>query len=347
VSEETTSNNRSWIIQWVIGIALTGIAVFILSRVIRWEELILAFSSISLPTLLTIFVIYLVALFARAWCWQTLLQRKVSLGRAFLVLNEGYFLNNILPLRLGEIGMAFLMGRRTGAGTLSVFSTIVMERAFDMAYAAGLLLIALPYVLKMDWARPLALIVLALIILGIFSLYLAARHRERLEKVLIRWGDKSKIIQRWVLPSIHNILDGFSVLTRFDLFLMALGALGISWVLAVLRDYIVLHALVPTAPLWWAVLSISASNLGGALPSMAASLGTFEGAATGALTLAGASPEVGLAYALVIHIVHLVFSSIVGAIGISQEGKSLGSLISELRRGSKAGQNPADEPGKL
>jgi uncharacterized protein (TIRG00374 family) len=323
--------NRSWLLQWLIGIFLTALAVFLLSRVIRFQDLKAAFTSISLVNLLMAALVYLVSMFVRAWCWQTLLQRRVSLGRAYLVLNEGYFLNNILPFRLGELGRAYLMGRRTGTGTLNVLPTVIVERSYDLAYAACMLLISLPFFLKMDWARPLALIVLGLIVGGLFALYLAARNRIALEGWLAARSEKIGFIKRWVLPSFHNVLDGFAVLTRFDLFLISLGALGVSWGMAVIRDLILLRSLVPTAPYWWATLAIGASNLGGALPSMAASLGTFEGAATGALSLAGATPEVGLAYALVLHGIHLVFTTVVGFTGITQEGESLGTLVQKLR----------------
>jgi len=70
------------------------------------------------------------------------LQRKVTVWRAGLGLAEGYFINNILPLRLGEIGRSFLMGRRTGLGTLGVLSTVVIERFYDLAFAAIMLLTA-------------------------------------------------------------------------------------------------------------------------------------------------------------------------------------------------------------
>jgi uncharacterized protein (TIRG00374 family) len=325
-------NNRGLFLQWGLGFLLTGVAVFFLTRVISWEELKAAFVAVPLSSLVICVAIYLFSMGLRALAWQTLLQRRVSLGRAWLVMCEGYFLNNILPLRLGEIGRAFLMGRRTGMGMLNVLPTIVVERAYDLAFAAALLLSTLPFVLKMDWARPLAILVLALIILGLFSLYLAARHRDKLEAWLGRLGERNSLVRRYVLPQLHAVLDGFAVLTRFELFAISVLALGLSWFTAIFRDWILLDSLSPNgAPFWWALLAISASNLGGALPSMAASLGTFEGAATGAMVLAGASPEVGLAYALIIHVIHLIISTILGLIGLSQEGESLGNLIAELR----------------
>lgn len=323
--------NRGWLLQWGIGIVLTAAAIFLLTRVISWDSLKSAFASISPSAVLVGVVIYLVSMGLRAWAWRTLLQNRVSLGRAWIVLCEGYFLNNILPFRLGEIGRAFLMGRRTGMGTLNTLSTIVIERAFDFAYAAALLLSSLPFALKMSWARDAAIGVLVLVVGGLVGLYLAARHRERLEAWIGGWGAKRPFIQKWVIPSLHSVLDGFSVLTRFELFAISLVALGLGWGTAVLRDWYILHSLNPAAPLWWALLAISASNLGGALPSMAASLGTFEGAATGAMVLAGATPEVGLVYAIVIHVIHLVISSILGGIGLSQEGESLKNLIADVR----------------
>ena len=328
----TANSNRGWILQWGIGIVLTGLTFFLLARAVRWEELKTVFLSIPLNVILAAIAIYLFSMAMRVWCWHTLLQRRVSFGRAWLGLNEGYFLNNILPLRLGEIGRSFLIGRRTGLGTLNVLSTVIVERAYDLAFAAAILLSTLPFVLKMEWARPAAMIILGLILVGLLGLYLAAHNRVKLEIWIAQRGARIPLVAKWVLPSLHSVLEGFSVLTRFELFAISALALGLSWGTAVFRDYMILNSLSPGAPFWWALLAISASNLGGALPSMAASLGTFEGAATGAMVLAGATPEVGLAYALVIHVIHLVFSSIFGLIGLSQEGESLSSLIADFRK---------------
>jgi len=327
----TTSKNRSWILQWLIGILFTAVAIFLLSRVVRWEEIKTAFETIKPLTFVLIIAVYLLGMLARAVAWHTLLQRRVSLLWAFLGLNEGYLLNNILPFRLGELGRSFLIGRRTGMGTINTLSTVVVERAYDLAIAAGLLLSVLPFVLKMEWARPIAYLVLAIIIAMLFALYLAARHRER----LIGWIQKRfahvGIVQRLVLPSLNSLLEGFSVLNRFELFAISLGMMLVSWGFALLRDYLVINSIVSTAPFWWVMLAISASNLGGAVPSMMASLGTFEGAATGAMVLAGAQPEVGLVYAIVIHAIHLVISSAIGAVGLMLEGQSLSKLVTDLR----------------
>jgi uncharacterized protein (TIRG00374 family) len=274
---------------------------------------------------------------SRALCWQTLLQRKVSPGRAVLALNEGYFLNNILPLRLGELGRALLLGRRSGLGTFHVLSTIVVERSYDLAIAAGILLSVLPLVFSLEVGRTrlYSAILLALIIAGLLALYLAARQRAWLESRLAAWAARWPVL-RWIIPPVHSLLDGFSVLTRFEYFALSFGLLAFSWGISILRDLVILRQFDPQAQVWWAMLAISGANLGGALPSAAASLGVFEAAAVTALSLVGIAAEDALAYALIVHVTHLISSSLIGAFALSREGKSLAELVADLRSTKRA-----------
>lgn len=338
-SQGLSKSKISWLFQWLIGILLTGLAFFILTKVIDFNEFVVVFRSFPLKTLLIVWAIYLVSMVIRAWGWQNLLQRRVGLWRAVLLMNEGYFLNNILPFRLGEFGRAYLAGKHGKAGTFSAFSTVVVERAYDLMFASFLLLSSLPFALEMQWARNAAVILFAMIVAGLVSFYFAARSREKILQKLERFAEKANFIRRWILPTIRGMLDGFAVLTRLDYFVFSLLGIGFSWFLAIFRDFFVLRALNPDVPFWVSLLAISSSNLGGALPSMAASLGTFEGAATGALSLIGLKPEVGLVYALVIHIVHLVSTTIIGGAGISQEGKTIQQLIVELRTTQRSSLN--------
>ena len=68
----------------------------------------------------------------RGKVWRTLLQNKATYKDAFITVNEGYLLNNILPFRLGEVGRSFLMSHKAKIGFWQVLSTIVIERALDI-----------------------------------------------------------------------------------------------------------------------------------------------------------------------------------------------------------------------
>ncbi len=78
---------------------------------------------------------------------------------SFLTVCEGYLLNNFLPFRLGEIGRAFLMGRKSKLGFMEVLPTIVIERILDFAFAAAVLLSAIPFVVGATEAARVAVII--------------------------------------------------------------------------------------------------------------------------------------------------------------------------------------------
>lgn len=319
------------VLRWLPGLLVTSLAVYLLARIIDWEVFLSAIISIPIEVLAFTILIYPVAMVMRALAWQMLLQRKVTPQAAVLALNEGYFFNNILPFRIGELARAFLLGRRSRLGVFHVLPTIVVERSYDLAIAAGLLLATLPFALKMDWAQPLAALILVLILVGLLLLFLAARNREWVEARVERMAGRWNLVQRFVLPQLHSILNGFSVLTRVEYFAGSFGLLASSWLLSVLRDWLLIRVFVPDAPIWWAALGISAANILGAVPSVMASLGTYELGAVGSLTLVGMAEESALAYALIIHVIHLIFSSLIGAYGLSQEGKTISELYNEIR----------------
>lgn len=330
VSRDWRITARS-LLQWLPGILISFWAFWFIARVVDWPEFLALLGSIPPGTLLFNVALYFITITVRSLCWQFLLQRKVTLGQSFLALSEGYMLNNILPFRLGELGRAFLLGRRSRLGMFRVLSTVVVERSYDLAFAAGLLLATLPLALGMEWARPAATILLFVILSGLLLLYLAARNRDWVERMFEQIAGRWTIVKRFILPQIHSVLDGFSVLTRFDFFAASLGLLALTWLLGIFRDWILIRAFVPNAPMWWGALGVSATNIAGAVPSVMASLGTFEAGATGALSLVGMPVEAALAYALVVHVTHLIFSSLIGFYGLSREGQTISNLVLELR----------------
>lgn len=318
--------------RWLPGLLTTSLAFYFLTRMVDWREFFHALVSIPISTIILSVLIYLVSMVVRALAWQFLLQRRVTPLQVVLALNEGYFFNNILPFRIGELARAFLLGRQSRLGLFHILSTVVVERSYDLAIAAGLLLATLPLALEMDWARPFAILLLGIILVGLFILYLTAQRREWVESRFTILAARSRLIRRWVLPQLHSVLNGFSVFTRVEYFAGSLGLLVSSWLLATVRDWLLIRSFVPDAPLWWAALGISSANILGAVPSVMGALGTYELGGTSALTLVGMPGEAALAIILIVHVTHLIFSTMIGAYGLSREGQTLTSLYEDIRR---------------
>ena len=74
---------------------------------------------------------------------------QIALAEAYKPVIIAYRNGN--PVRLGEVGRAFLLSRKANLGFLQVFSTVLIERAMDVALAAGVLLTPARRHLKSPW----------------------------------------------------------------------------------------------------------------------------------------------------------------------------------------------------
>lgn len=318
--------------RWIPGLIVSLLLIVILLQLTSWEEAGAAITAIDPLYFALAALIFLISMVARAFAWHTILQGKASVGRVLLVINEGYLLNNIFPLRLGEFGRALLMGQSTGLSPLHVLSTIVIERAFDLFIAACLLIATIPMAFGDPWAQPAAIITLAVILLGLVALYLAARYqlkwRPRFEAGIERWPAVHQVLT----PRLDSLLDGLGALTNPTKALTSFGFMLISWGLAVVEYFVILRSFFPDAPFWHAGFVLGAAAVGVALPSAPAALGVFEGAIVGALILLGVqSRSTALVYAVSLHLVHFTFTGVIGLFGLAREGQTLSGLYQQVR----------------
>ncbi|MCJ7624798.1 MAG: flippase-like domain-containing protein [Anaerolineaceae bacterium] len=330
-----TENSRSaWsdFRRWLPGVIISLIALYTVFKLASWQDLSKAFSTIRIGFLIPGLILVTLWLVIRAVTWRTLLEGKVSLSQTFRAINIGYLLNNLLPLRAGELGRAIVLGKSSGLGTSNVLSTIVIERAFDLAFAAGLLLSTLPLALEMEWAKSVAIITLSLVFIGLLVLFLVANNSKKVQEWIEKYGTRWRISRKYILPQLTSLLTGLEVLTNPRRFLLCLLLSGSSWVIAVIFYYVMLLSIAPDAPLWWAIFSQAVLAMGIALPSAPAALGVFEASMVGGLTILGVDYSKALAYAILMHFMQFLVTGIFGFISLAKERHSIGSLFSETRR---------------
>ena len=117
---------------------------------------------------------------------------------------QGYLLNNLLPLRLGELGRAFLLGRKINVSMFHVLSTIVIERVIDLAMAAALTILVLPRVVAMDWVKPVAYSTMTVVVIGLLSLALMARFRTSLHGWVECIAGRVALVKKYLLPILDS-----------------------------------------------------------------------------------------------------------------------------------------------
>lgn len=326
-SEKNSRTIIKSILRWLIPIAISAGAIWLVLRNIQVSEILQNLSKIGLRAILLASGIYFISYFFRAYSWYILLRRKVSFKDVFFIMGTGYLLNNIFPFRLGEIGRAVLLDDPEGPSALEVLSSIVVERIFDVFLAAVFVLGMLPRIIGGEgFDQTLILAALLLTISGLTVLYLIVKFRKKIMTWLDTWGQKSDFVNRWITTKVSQVLEGLTVLTDPKAFLLAFGSLFLSWFLAFGENFVIFRNLYADPPFWWMVFVLGAGAFGVALPSAPAGLGVFEGAMVAAFSLLGVSPEVGFTHAIVIHALAFVYANILGLIGLRMRGQALVAL---------------------
>jgi len=323
-------NWKKQVTRWLPGLVISAIAIYAIVHFTRGQHIGEALKTVKIGFILLLIVLTLLSLIARSIAWRTIMGNKISLVNSFFGICEGYFLNNIFPLRVGELGRALLVGRSSRLGTLHVLSTILIERAFDIVFAASIILLTLPMVVGSDWIKPIAFTAFVVILVGLIFLFLISVKRDKFQAWLQSRNFRLGFIKNRILPQVSKIMDGLSALVHPGQFLLSVFWIGVTWLLWVLLYYWTIVQLVPSAPLWWGAFTSGLIALGVAIPSAPASVGVFEATILGAFALLGISSGSALAYAIVLHLAQIFVTTLFGLWGMVRDGQKLSTLLDSL-----------------
>ncbi len=267
----------------------------------------------------------------RAKVWQTLLRDKPAYREVLFATGEGYLLNNFLPFRLGEIGRAFLLSRKSGMQFGEILPTIFIERSVDLAFSAALLLAALPFVAGAEDSKSVGIIVGLAVVVGLMAMYFVARNNQWALEVFHKLSARWPSLQKFGGSFLESFFAGLGVLTDGWLFLRFLFWMTLDWAIALLNYYLILRAFFPQAQWIWGFFILGAAAFGGAIPSLPGAVGTFDGAIVGALTLFTGDQSTALAAALAARFYNYLNSGVIGGIGLLREGQTLTGIYQQIK----------------
>ena len=279
------------------------------------------------------FAIGFIWIAVRAQVWRILLRNRASYMDVFWTVGEGYILNNFLPFRLGEIGRAFLLSRKSSMKFMEILPTIVIERAMDLGYSAIILLAALPFVVGAQGAgtERIGVIVGVVILVAFIFLYILARSNQWALDIFHKLSARWPVLQRVGGRFLESFFAGLSVLTDGWLFLRFIFWMTLNWGISIVSYYFIIRAFFPQTQLVWAMFGLGAAAFGGAIPSLPGAVGTLEGAIGGAITLLTGDESTALAVALTVRFYNYLNSGVIGGIGLAREGQTLSGVYEQLK----------------
>ncbi len=330
---------RTWLRKnWkmLLGLLVSGIFVFFSVRELEPLQVWQTFKQARYVWVVPAVLLYLFALLARTARWQVLLfaERRVSIRRLLPTMAMGRAANNIYPFRTGELIRILLLRRRNGVSAATGLASILVERTFDgLTMILFLLLAALlggipPELRIVVW--------LAIIVFGAALVLIYA---------IVLWPDPIGGAVNWaidrILPhrfrhSAHDIAErfitGFSAMRSVGtLTLVLLFSISV-WTAETISYRLLMNAFGFHVTLHHLLLMSGAANLGTALPSGPANVGTFDYPAIGVLVSVGIAEERAASYQALLHAVLWTTETLAGLVFMWRSGLSRRELREEEER---------------
>lgn len=296
-------------------------------------------------------ILFIIGIWTRAMRWRVLLKDELPVTDSFHIINIGYFLSGILPLRLGDVARAWLVTRREQpiAG-FTALSTIVVERLLDLLAVLAMLgftifLIDVPT----EVSSAGALMAVMALAGGLVLAFLAAK--PHIAVALLHLVERMiPFLKRFNLePTLTNFIAGIQPMSQPVTAFKVLIWTGISWIFSVGAGFFFLYTMFDEPTLVGAMAFIVLGSFSVALPAVPGNLGPFEGAVVGGLWIGGlissaTAPEnaPAVAFAAVLHAVTLAIYVLLGILGLYVQQASL----SQIQAGAQAMTEKEPKPQK-
>lgn len=321
MSERDARRERGWV-KHLIGAAVTILCVVVIASKVKLADVLAALSHFHWPYLLAAVAFLACGYALRILRWSILLStagRRIGFGNCAAPFLGSIALNNVLPLRLGDVVRAFVFPVAMGVGKTTAASSLVMERLIDLmtllcCLALGLFAIRTAVVPPMITESALTLALVGGVSLAACFLFSGAMAR-----LLLRWSARdgaSPGRAGRALAAIAGLFTGFQAMSRPRVLLSTLLISMLVWVGESGLFYFVLLGFgLPATPAM-ALLVMSIATLSTLVPSSPGYVGPFHLAAFTAISLVGGTAAQAGSFAVLAHLALWVPTSVAGALAI-------------------------------
>jgi uncharacterized protein (TIRG00374 family) len=277
---------RSNFLYWAIALTLAAVLLYYSLRGIEWREVWRTLAATQLSYVAAMVIVTTGSLFLRAIRWRVLLQAAgpVRVSTAYWATCAGYFGNNFLPARAGEVVRTMMVDYEAGLGRTFVLTTALSERTVDaiaLVLISSLVLLTLP--VRPGWyaaaAKPFAIIGIC----GVFGIAIL----PKLDRFWHHLLDRAPVPERFrgkVKQILEQVLSGFRAFHDARRLFGFIGLTAVIWSLDAVSSIMGAHALDLQLTFPMAFLLLTGLGLGSALPSTPGYVGIYQFVAVEVLT---------------------------------------------------------------
>ncbi len=269
----------------------------------------------------------LLSLFPRAQRWRILLrpvQSDIRFWPVYAAMNIGYMINNILPLRMGELLRAYFLGKSEKISKSSALATIVVERVVDVLAALVLLSVTIFLFPFPNWIRNGLFTIgggIILLILFLLGLLLKTDQTIRLLRGLLK--PLPAKISDSIVKVVVSFASGLEVMRSSRHYFAIFVYTAVLQSCYVLSVFVTLKAFdlvspdypaITASPLLASVVLLIIITIGVGLPSAPGAVGTFHGIVAFGVGLFGVGAEKAMGMAIALHLANYIPLTLLGLI---------------------------------
>lgn len=262
-------------------------------------------------------LVYLSSFAVRALRWKVLLSHIGSFKIRELapVIVAGYAVNNVLPVRIGEIVRAAIAGKMFRISIPATFASVFVERIFDGLTIALILSVTIFFYPFQENMKTLAWgASLFFALLFVFALS-AAFSSKPLEFVMFLRRKSPKFLSVFFDFS-EKFLKGAASLDSWKKIVATFSLSLLVWAFELAVYLFISAAFGVKIPFVGCLVMLCAANLGMLAAPTPAGLGVFQGAIVFALETFNVPYEQRMAVALILHAAQIVPTTVIGFIWI-------------------------------
>jgi len=318
----------------VCGGLVALVAAYFALKDVNLQELREALTSANYLYVIPALLIAYLGYFARAWRWQIMVEplKRIPFREIFPILVIGFAWNYAIPLRIGELVRAHLLGQRANVSRTTLLATIVVERVLDgVAIIALLALVSLLHPDLPAWVADFSRIALLLFGVALGGLVMLIVSEPFTLRVLAAvTSHLPNAIGARVNAVAQSFVLGYDALCSPARLLRVIVSTVAVWVIEIASYAIFFPAFglrfdTPTfisASSFYAVVL----NLGTLVPSSPGFVGTLDEFGKSALGVFNVNDATALSLTVIAHAVQLIVILSLGAWALWHEGLSVKSL---------------------
>jgi uncharacterized protein (TIRG00374 family) len=327
-------------IQFWLGLAVSAACLAAIFIIVDPSEILDAVKEANYGLWLLAIVSLILFMLFRAIRWRFMLnaggdqQTRLPYRTVFHIQNIGYFLTYILPLRLGDIARAILIGNVPPITISRGISTMVAERVLDLLFMVILFPITIASIGDLPPGIEAAVrVATVLAVTAAIVLIIAANQRNSAIRLATQILDQIPFLNKvaWT-KRLGDLLSGLDVLTRVgDAVLLILLSI-LVWLPIIAGYYVGLRGVHLDVSMLEAAFVVCIAAFTLSVPSTPGGVGPQDAGITFAVaTMLGHSAAAAATFAFLYRLINYLVLGILAVIGIGSTGETFSSVIASTR----------------